>query len=538
MAVTTQAVSNVVDHNLALSERILSRRGQDYVDALAASKAREVAAYLEGRDTSDYAKSRQDAALREIATSGITVSDSGDPSWRRRVGYVDLFDKNGVSVLHPNPKVEGRNFSEYAKDFPDMWKLVTESFSEPAVKGYYDFVDQRHQPKRKFMALRAVNGTPFIVAACVNIEDFFLPTHKLILEAGEKAKGDAREQIKACYANEINSFQLNILALALILAGFCALIGMWLAKSLSRPIQDLRAAVGQVAKGEFNVNAPIKGSDETRDLALAFNHLGQELTAYTENLKKETAARQAVQSEVTIARRIQNALLPKGETPFPERPEFGLSAKLLPAREVAGDFYDFFFVDDDTLALVIADVSGKGVPAAFFMAVSRTLLKTVCHHETNPAVILDKTNELLCRENDICMFVTLFMIFINPKTGAASFANAGHLEAVLIDHEGHIASFGHMGNLPLGVQSKHHYLFSDMLIDPGDTLFFYTDGIIEAINADMELYGEDRLWDVLKRNSQKSVGDLCDAVVADVRQYEGSDRSDDITVMAFRRSTR
>jgi len=349
-------VEEITEKNYELSEKILTKYGEKIVEMKARSVANELSLLLAGWEEYSYPELREDELLRQIATQDI-YSEFPEP---RRAGYVDVGDETGYSLWHPNQSVEGRNFSEWQDEFPDMWDYVLRSFREEEVRGYYTFLDRdRDLPRKKYMVTRRVKGTPFIVYATVDIDSYFLPVHRAIRAAGSATIKTTDSRIKEAAAAFSTRVKDNSFILGLAVLAIAGLFGWWLASRLSRPILRLRDGVRKLGEGDFSVAVDAGGSTETADLTEAFNRLGGRLKEYMENLKEEVSAREAVESEVRIARQIQESLLPHSFPPFPDRSEFDLFAFNLAAKEVAGDFYDFFLVDEDRLALVIADVSGK-----------------------------------------------------------------------------------------------------------------------------------------------------------------------------------
>ncbi len=529
----TEGVEAIAGKNYELSEAILGRYGEKIVEMKARSAANELSLLLAGRSEYDYPELRGDERLRKIATEDI-YSEFPAP---RRAGYIDVGDETGHSLWHPNQSVEGRNFAEWKEEFPDMWEYVVRSFREEEVRGYYTFLDRELDlPRKKYMVTRRVKDTPFIVYATVNIDEYFLPVHEAIREAGEGAALEAEREIEASAERlsiliKDRSFYLGLFVL--LLGGA---LGLVLAARISRPIRRLRDGVEKLGEGDFSVEVPSGGATETAELSRAFNRLGGRLKEYMENLEREVSAREAVESEVRIARQIQESLLPHSFPPFPDHSEFDLFAVNLAAKEVAGDFYDFFLVDDDRLALVIADVSGKGIPAALFMAVTRTVIKNVCSRESDPGRALTEANRTISQDNEACMFVTLILGFYRISTGEFTFANAGHDEMLLAGGEGTIQPFGLMNGVALGIVEDRVYESGEKTINPGQTLVFYTDGVTEATSPENELFGKERLKKLLRETAGRSAREICDRVRAAVTEFQQGKQFDDVTVMVLKRA--
>jgi sigma-B regulation protein RsbU (phosphoserine phosphatase) len=228
------------------------------------------------------------------------------------------------------------------------------------------------------------------------------------------------------------------------------------AGTISRPIVNLTAMTRRIAGGDFTQRIDIPARNEIGILATSFNEMTRRLNESIENLKVTTAAKERIESELKIAREIQMSMVPKRFPPFPDRHEFDLFATLVPAREVGGDFYDFFFIDDDRLLFAIGDVSGKGVPAALFMAVVKTLLRATAGTAATPGDILRRLNDDLSRDNDACMFVTLFCGILRVRTREIDYSNGGH-ELPFHLHRGGLTPLENPGGGALGLADNGVY---------------------------------------------------------------------------------
>lgn len=243
----------------------------------------------------------------------------------------------------------------------------------------------------------------------------------------------------------------------------------------------------------------------------------------------------AIQHDLSVAREIQQAILPKTFPPFPERKDFDIFASMTAAKEVGGDFYDFFLIDKERLGFVIADVSGKGIPAAIFMAVSRTLLKATALKGINPGECLQYVNNLLCLESVSSMFVTLFYGILNTVTGEVEYANGGHNPPYLLTSDGKLSELEKTGGIALGILEDMQFNTNTIQLKPNDAIFLFTDGVTEAFNVEDQLYSEERLEKLLNSLSRESVTEIANKIVADVHEYSTNvQQSDDITVLVLR----
>ncbi len=258
---------------------------------------------------------------------------------------------------------------------------------------------------------------------------------------------------------------------------------------------------------------------------------------YIKNSQKEHTQLESIKSDLAVAREIQHAILPRIFPPFPENEGvLDLAALMEPAKDVGGDFYDFFRLDEEHIGLVMADVSGKGIPAAIFMAVSRTLVRTVGMQGYNPEETLRKSNELLASESVDCMFVTVFYAIYNIKTGNIQYCNGGHNSPYILRADGTIEQLPVSPNGIVGVVEGLEFKGAETHLDAGDTIIMYTDGVNEAINSQEEEYGDARMEETLKSLNGKTCREVIDGQLASVKAFAGeAEQSDDITIMAVRR---
>ncbi|HTP66572.1 MAG TPA: SpoIIE family protein phosphatase [Geobacteraceae bacterium] len=312
-----------------------------------------------------------------------------------------------------------------------------------------------------------------------------------------------------------------------------AMAVVFIARSITTPLHALAGATAAIAGGNFEAELPpVRSRDEVGTLTDAFQSMQGSLKEYIARLTETTAAKERIESELNIAHDIQMGLLPKTFPPFPERPEFDLYALMAPAREVGGDFYDFFLVDDTHLCMVIADVSGKGVPAALFMATSMTLIRATAREGIQPDEILSRVNNELSRENDSCMFVTTFCGVLDTATGELSYANGGHNPPLHVRHGGGVAWLPRSGGLMVGAMEGVAYQCERLRLEPGDALFLYTDGVTEAMNDRDEAFSDGRLERGLSSLRGTTIRASIDGIMAQVRSFTGgAPQSDDITMM-------
>jgi phosphoserine phosphatase RsbU/P len=240
----------------------------------------------------------------------------------------------------------------------------------------------------------------------------------------------------------------------------------------------------------------------------------------------------SIQRDLNVAREIQQGILPQVFPPFPGRKEFGIYASMVAAKEVGGDFYDFFMIDNDRLGIVIGDVSGKGIPAAIFMAVSRTLIRATGIKGMSPGECLSYVNNLLCNESVSCMFVTVFYAILNTRTGEIEYANAGHNPPYILNSKGQYRAVESLGDIILGVYDDIAFKTGSIALKPQEGILLYTDGVTEAFNTRGEEYTDDRLRNLLSTFENNDVEKVINAIVEDVKLFSHrAPQSDDITML-------
>ncbi len=329
----------------------------------------------------------------------------------------------------------------------------------------------------------------------------------------------------------LRTVAIVIAAATLILA---TLTAIFVARSLASPIVRLTAMAKSLADGDLTRRIDVPEGNEIGELAASFNDMARQLAASMARLQETTAAKERIESELRVAHDIQMSMVPKIFPAFPDQPEFDIHARIVPAREVGGDFYDFFLIDDDHLCFAIGDVSGKGVPASLFMAVTKTLLRATASKGRGPEEMLVRLNRELCRDNEACMFVTLFCGVLDMRTGALQYSNGGHNMPYGCTREGLWTLSGAQGTA-LGLVAEASYQTREIALARGETLFLYTDGVTEAMDDAGQLYSETRLEERLRRADGLPVAALTQAVANAVQAFAGgAPQSDDLTVLALR----
>ena len=327
-----------------------------------------------------------------------------------------------------------------------------------------------------------------------------------------------------------------LVGMIFLIAVFLTALYSWLKKRIIVPISKVKTAAqafvisshGQTDPEKIQFEDPqIVSEDEMQALSEAFVTMAADLKEYMRDLLAETKEKERISTELSLATEIQANMLPCIFPAFPERTEFDIYAMMHPAKEVGGDFYDFFLIDEDHLALVIADVSGKGVPAALFMVIAKTLIKNQALTGESPAQILRSVNEQLCEGNEAELFVTVWLGIIQISTGKGIAANAGHEHPVIRRKDGKFELVIYRHSPAVAVMEGMNFREHEFELYPGDTLFVYTDGVPEATDSQNKLFGNERMLNALNKNPDakpeellKNVKEEVDLFTKEVPQYD------------------
>ena len=467
--------------------------------------------------TSEF-QSKGTAIAKSIADSSVEILLNRDASTLQAV--IDQFITiNGVSyvfVIDLHGEVVSHTF---VPGIPTEVRRLQETSRRPGPRADLRITEFRIDGRGDFIDLSA----PILAG-----------------EAGYVHVGMDKQLIRA----NLWSVVLRQQALIFIIFFISIILAYILVSRISQPLKQLAEHAKKLAAYDFTapegLSAPhlepfaVDSQDEVGELAASFIYMEQELRTSIKTLTETTAAKERIESELKIARAIQMSMVPKLFPPFPERPEFDLYAVIEPAKEVGGDFYDFFFVDDHRLYFVIGDVSDKGVPASLFMAVTKTLIRSKTNNLTAPDEVLSQVNQELCTDNDSNMFVTVFCGVLHTRTGEVWYSNGGHNPPYLLSACGSAEPLPRTGGLVLGAMEEAVYRTQQITLRTGDGLFLYTDGITEAMDARGNLFSEQRLQAVLQQTSGDSPTQRIHEVVGAVKRFaDTAPQSDDITALAL-----
>ena len=333
---------------------------------------------------------------------------------------------------------------------------------------------------------------------------------------------------------------LNKIILALIILVLFVILGQsaFLHRTLLQPLKQISEEATRFSeenvKAEKKLGETIRNRDEIGQLAASIDQMEEQIQNYVSSITRITAEKERINTELTLAMRIQADMLPHVFPPFPERKEFELYANMDPAKEVGGDFFDFFLVDDDHLCIVMADVSGKGIPAALFMMASKILLQNNAMLGKRPAEILTDVNEAICANNREEMFVTAWLGILEISTGRLTAANAGHEYPVMMRAGGSFELYKDRHGFVIGGMENVKYRQYELKIHPGDKLFLYTDGVPEATNAENEQFGTERMITALNGKKDEPPKKILESVRGAVDSFvQEAEQFDDLTMFCL-----
>jgi sigma-B regulation protein RsbU (phosphoserine phosphatase) len=422
-------------------------------------------------------------------------------------GYALLISNDGTFVTHPNKDNIEKNIYDIAEQNNDI-----------EMKRVFDIM---MQDKEGFIMTRSA-----YLEADVGI--FYAP----LKSSGWSIAVIFPEDELYARLHELNGILLLIVVCGLL--AFLAAVIIF-SKKFTRPLGVLAAATKDISKGNFELHLPkLSSNDEVAVLAKSMDHMLKELKKYVHELQETTSAKERIESELRIANEIQMGMVPKTFPPFPDTPEINIYAELHSAKEVGGDLYDFFFLDESHLLITIGDVSGKGVPASLLMAVTRTLLRSKAVSGMKPDELINTLNNSLCEDNESRLFVTYFLCIVNLNSGQMDYASAGHNIPYLLKSDKKVSPLDIAPAYPLGISNKIDYLPGKTTLSPGDKLFLYTDGIPEAMNDKEEMFEDDRLIKSLEENINENGHKLTRNIFNIVDDFVmGEPQYDDMTIVVF-----
>lgn len=477
-----------------------------------------------------------DGQLMGVAGSGGTTGNLAELVANAKIGetgYSFMVSRDNSRVI-VNPNLQPGEESEVQIDsvLKDSRNRQLRQLSEEICEGRWDIKESLIDGQEVFVAYAPLSNTNWSMVTVVNREDASIT----------KAVAELQETMEELNGNNLIGLVgiTGILIFVLLVVLIVTILGVTIsarrfAARFTRPLLKLKEGADIISAGNLDHQMEIKTGDEVELLGNAFNKMAVGLKEYIANLAAVMSEKERIGAELSVATQIQADMLPQIFPAFPDKAEFDIYATMTPAKEVGGDFYDFFLVDEDHLAVVMADVSDKGVPAALFMVIAKTLIKNHVQQGESPAAAFMHTNNQLCEGNNSALFVTAWLGVLEFSTGIVTYVNAGHEPPAICRQDGSYEYLKTASGFVLAGIEDMTYGQETFRMRPGDTLYLYTDGVTEATNVNEELYGSKRLLDCLNRWAGQEPKEFLTSVRADIDGFvKEAPQFDDITMLALR----
>ena len=478
---------------------------------------------------------RQDGRLIAVAAADLfldqmeeAVSNSGDV-----VHYTCIINNQGHVVFSPqNQGTLRARTAEEAVDLRSSEQADLAAFVRDALNGATGVRELDLDGDRVYLAGAPVKTLGWAVVSVVDKAATERPTIMM-----QEQFDSTLNEAATIYNKNLDRSKQTIIVLILLILIMGLTAGDRLSRRIVRPLEHMTNRVRSLGGKnlQFQMEEEYRTGDEIEVLVESFAALSAKTLQYVDQVKRVTAEKERIGAELTMANAIQRSQLPRLFPPFPNRHEFNLFATMKPAKEVGGDFYDFFMVDNDHVALVMADVSGKGVPAALFMMVTRMLIKSRLQSGESVAEALTNVNRQLCENNELGYFVTVWLAVLEISTGKGVAVNAGHEHPVLRRSDGKYELVLYRHSLAVAAMDGVRFRQHEFQLCPGDSFFVYTDGVTEATNGEHELFGTDRMLEALNKEPDAEPDQLLKNVMDDIHRFmDGEDQFDDITMMCLK----
>ena len=478
---------------------------------------------------------RQDGRLIAVAAADLfldqmdeAVSNSGDV-----VRFTCIINNQGHVVFSPqNQGTLRARTAEEAVDLRSSEQADLAAFVRDALNGATGVRELDLDGDRVYLAGAPVETLGWAVVSVVDKAATERPTIMM-----QEQFDSTLNEAATIYNKNLDRSKQTIIVLILLILIMGLTAGDRLSRRIVRPLEHMTNRVRSLGGKnlQFQMEEEYRTGDEIEVLAESFSALSAKTLQYVDQVKRVTAEKERIGAELTMANAIQRSQLPRLFPPFPNRHEFNLFATMKPAKEVGGDFYDFFMVDNDHVALVMADVSGKGVPAALFMMVTRMLIKSRLQSGESVAEALTNVNRQLCENNELGYFVTVWLAVLEISTGKGVAVNAGHEHPVLRRSDGKYELVLYRHSLAVAAMDGVRFRQHEFQLCPGDSFFVYTDGVTEATNGEHELFGTDRMLEALNKEPDAEPDQLLKNVMDDIHRFmDGEDQFDDITMMCLK----
>ncbi|MGM0509472.1 MAG: SpoIIE family protein phosphatase [Fusobacteriota bacterium] len=447
------------------------------------------------------------------------------------IGEALLVNKEGQIITYESLTPELKNMFGNQKDLSKTNNDNLKKIANEIKSGGEGVKEIQFEKTSKLIGYSSIESTDWslvFVGSTDEIMKYVNQSKKEIEEAGKTVQSLSQKSVKKTIQYTLIVFGIILVLTILLLVRFSRLI--------TDPLSKLTNKVKKIGDGNLEETIDIKTGDEIEILADSFNEMLSDLKTYIKNLKETTAAKEKMESELAISHKIQASMLPRIFPPFPERDEFKIFGTMRPTKEVGGDFFDFYFIDDDKFCFTIADVSGKGIPAALFMVISKVILRNESQKFDNIDEVFNNANNKIVSQNDELLFVTVFSGIIDLKTGEVEFVNAGHNPPLICKAGSDNFEYLELNKgFVLGGMPDFKYVKQHLKMDPGDILYMYTDGVNEAMDVNDNQYSEKRLKDKLDNIGTKDITEIENKITTDLKMFtKGAKQSDDVTMLIFK----
>jgi len=447
--------------------------------------------------------------------------------------FTCIVNQNGHVVFSPRSEGTFRvRTSGEATDLRDTQDAALAGFVRSALTEFTPVQAVEADGEKWYMTGAPISTVGWTVLNAISAAAADSPT-----VAMEASYDSILNEAQTSYRTNLDHAKQTIFVLLIIITVLGITGALVVAKRIVKPLNTMTERIVSLGGKDlqFHMEDTYRTGDEIQVLAESFSDLSAKTLQYVDQVQRVTAEKERIGTELSMATAIQASQLPKLFPAFPTRPEFDINASMTPAKEVGGDFYDFFLIDPDHIALVMADVSGKGVPAALFMMVARVLIKSHLQNGQRLGEALSNVNNQLCEGNELDLFVTVWAAVIEISTGKGVAVNAGHEHPALRRAGGLYELITYRHSLALAAMDGLPFKEHPFQLNPGDSLFVYTDGVAEATDTHNELFGTDRMLDALNEDPDAAPKDVLTHVMDNIHRFvDGAEQFDDITMLSFK----
>ena len=464
-----------------------------------------------------------------VVATDITLKNMQQSIVNTRIGeggYAFLLDNKATYIVHPDYQTEGFE-TQPLKTATGEWKTTLEAMAN----GITGVSRAEIDGKEYYVAYAPLTATAWSLGVTVPISTVTEPA-----DATKKQIDQYTSESQTHIRNTLSDVLMRFIILFTICTVIFVVFAFVLSGTITNPIRSLVKSVRQMGSGDLDTEIKVDGKDEIAELSEAFNGMAKNLKDYIAEYTAAEAEKERIGTELSVAANIQDDMLPHIFPTFSELPRLAIYAKMVPAKAVGGDFYDCFFLNKEQtrLCALIADVSGKGVPASLFMVIAKTLIKTNVLAGGDPAAAVNRVNDLLNEDNSSCMFVTAFLCIIDTEKNEMTYINCGHNPPLLGNCEKGFTFMELEKTFPLAIFPNNGYKSYTTRFEPGDILYLYTDGITEAANPAEVLFGNDALQSSLDGAGTNDPEALDKTVRDAVAAFaDGAEQADDMTTLAI-----